>query len=156
MVPTNTSGAVWGSVSCPHADQGNQPSDLPLPLSHSCPLLLSFFTSWAHKVLIITCKSHANVRALDITEEKYSWPCGSFLLVGMMIDLVVCILGTTGGFCRTALPEHTFFLCPLALKPPGGVWGQKKTLFKTSFHFDTELNSSSYSCTAADAFLLNP
>ena len=119
MVPTNTSGAVWGSVSCPHADQGNQPSDLPLPLSHSCPLLLSFFTSWAHKVLIITCKSHANVRALDITEEKYSWPCGSFLLVGMMIDLVVCILGTTGGFCRTALPEHTFFLCPLALKPPG-------------------------------------
>ena len=45
--PTSTSGAVWGSISCPrtlqHRDEGSGTSDHPitrrwaLPLSHSCP-----------------------------------------------------------------------------------------------------------------------
>lgn len=37
------------------------------------------------KVLIITCKSYANVRMLDMTEEMYLCTYGSVLLVGMMI-----------------------------------------------------------------------
>lgn len=54
------------------------------------------------KVLIITCKSYANVRMLDMTEEMYLCTYGSVLLVGMIIYLSSS-RGTTVGFCRTAM-----------------------------------------------------
>ena len=50
-VPTSTSGAVWGSVSCPktlHADQGDQTSDLPITRRRLYP-----WATAAHKTLLL-------------------------------------------------------------------------------------------------------
>ena len=52
-VPTSTSGAVWGSVSCPwmlwHADQGNQTSDLQITRIWLYPWARAA-SRWRHQV----------------------------------------------------------------------------------------------------------
>lgn len=70
------------------------------------------------KVLIITCKSYANVRMLDMTEEMYLCTYGSVLLVGMIIYLSSSWILQKCHDNILGCSEHTLRLCLLAFKPP--------------------------------------
>ena len=86
-VPTSTSRAVWGSVSCPrtllHADQGNWPSDnktLALPLSHSCKFCVNLSNSckcfFASKIKVSSLCIHCNkttTTSLFVSKSTSQW-----------------------------------------------------------------------------------